>query len=112
MVIQCMDYRFVTEQRNFLVDKGYQNSYDLLVVAGASKNLEQIKDQIALSKKLHDPDEILIFDHEDCGGYGADNSFETHKENLLRAKSLLESAYPNTKIKLFFSKFEKIEEIS
>ncbi len=112
LVITCIDFRFVSSQRDFLLGLGLENNYDLLTTPGASKNLLQIEGAIAASLRLHEPKEILIFDHEDCGAYGENNSFEAHRQNLLKAQLYLEKTYPKVKGRLFISSFGQIKEIN
>lgn len=112
LVIRCIDFRFVTQQRDFLEKQGYKDKYDLLTVPGASKSLKKIAEAIDLAVKLHNPEEILIFDHEDCGVYQPDNSMENHKKHLRKAKTNLLKKYPELKVQTFITKFKTIEEIA
>ncbi len=112
LVIHCIDYRFVEMQAEFLSTQGYKDQYDLLTVPGSSKNLHSVEEWVALAIKLHDPREILIFDHEECGGYGADNSIETHRMHLNQAKNDLAQKYPDVKIETFIATFDGVKEIS
>ena len=86
LVISCIDFRFITNQRDYLNTSGLKDNYDLITVPGASLNIEKIEDSIDTSFKLHNPDEVYIFDHIDCGAYGKDNSEERHVKNLSLAK--------------------------
>jgi len=111
LVISCIDFRFITIIRNYLIDQGLGGKYDLITLPGASLNLEDATSSIATSITLHNPDEIYIFDHEDCGAYGEDNSNEKHVENLDKAKKYLSNKYPGRLIKVFIAYFNEIKEI-
>lgn len=111
LVITCIDYRFVSPQRDFLLPS-YEGKYDLIPTPGSSKEISKIEDSIATSVKLHDPKEILVFDHENCGAYGVEDSLDAHQTNLLKAKSTLEKTYPNRTVKLFLTGFETVKEIN
>lgn len=112
LVISCIDFRFVSRVRNFLVEQGLTDDYDSVTVPGASLGIEKLSEPIATSINLHEPSEIYIFDHEDCGAYGENNSLETHISNLKDAKEMLGKKYPNKLIKIFFVGFDMIKEIT
>ena len=97
--------------RDLLVGSGLKDNYDLIATPGASLGLEKIADSISTSIRLHEPENIYIFDHEDCGAYGEDNPREAHMRNLKKAKELLIQNYHNKKVLTYISGFDKIEEI-
>ena len=112
LVISCIDFRFVSKVRDFLANKGLKEDYDLVTVPGASLGIEKVTDSISISLRLHEPENIYIFDHEDCGAYGEGNSLESHIKNLKNAKELLTQHYPDEKVRTYIAGFDKIEEIS
>ncbi|MCH7541491.1 hypothetical protein IH981_01805 [Patescibacteria group bacterium] len=112
LVISCIDYRFVSRIRDFLVGQGLLDNYDLITVPGASLGFANISGSITTSINLHNPDEILIFDHEDCGAYGENNSKKLHSKNLMRSKQILAEKHPNKTVKTYISGFKKIDEVS
>ncbi len=111
LVISCIDFRFVTKIRDYLGNQDLIDSYDLITVPGASLNLNTVSESIATSIKLHDPAQIHIFDHEDCGAYGENNSREIHTKNLLKAKESLSNQSPGKSVKTYVVGFNKIEEV-
>ncbi len=121
----CMDFRFHNEMQKWLKDQGYLGHSDEVVVAGASRDLvkpleEFHKDallrQIELSVKLHDPDEIVVIDHQDCGGYAQDNTITSglsleedkkeHQKYFNDARKLLEAKFPNKTVKTFYAQLD------
>ena len=112
LVITCIDFRFVTKVRDILVSRGLKDNYDLITVPGASLGINKIDEVIATSVRLHEPGEIYIFDHEDCGAYGENNAKETHLENLKKAKEDLLTNYPDKKVRIFLTGFDKTEGIN
>ncbi|OGY26176.1 MAG: hypothetical protein A2Z24_00895 [Candidatus Woykebacteria bacterium RBG_16_44_10] len=112
LVISCIDFRFVTRVRDFLTKHGLVNEYDLITVPGASLGFSDITASVATSIKLHNPNEIYIFDHEDCGAYGQNNTSQAHTENLKKAKVALANTYPTKKITTYLTGFENIKEIN
>lgn len=69
-----------------------------MAVAGGVKNLGLLVDQVGLSVKLHGVCEAYLINHEDCGAYGEEGTFEKHKENLLLARDILKQKFPKLKI--------------
>ena len=111
LVISCIDYRFVTKVRDFILNRGLDGSYDLITVPGASLNLETIMDNIDTSIRLHNPSEIYIFDHEDCGAYGKNDSEKAHFGNLKKAKIMLLEKYSDKFIQTYISYFGEVKEL-
>src|SRR3990167_9746884 len=89
VVITCMDFRFHDKIQDFLKKKGYLGHCDEIVIAGASRDFvkpvhpedgKYVWKQLGLSIKLHDPDEIIVIDHQDCGGYAQDGTIPSGLE--------------------------------
>src|SRR3989338_9388589 len=98
IVISCMDFRlrkFLRALASSTLDKG---GYDRVAIAGGVKNLGVIVDQVALSVQLHHIHEVYLINHEDCGAYGKEGTFEKHKEDLLFAKTILNHRFPDIQI--------------
>lgn len=106
LAIHCIDYRFVEKQRDFFLEKGLEGNYDLIAYPGASKEVETLSDAISVSIRLHNPSKILILDHEDCGAFGENNSFDDHKNSLEKAKKFLEEKFPNISVELYLSQLD------
>ena len=129
VIISCMDFRFHKTLQHWLEENGYLGHIDEITIAGASRDiatpLEQshhdvLMRQIGLSIKLHDPDEIIICDHQDCGGYKdiivdgtpADKDFDMHKKFLGEAEEILKEKYPNKKFrKLYITMDQEVREV-
>mgnify|MGYP003729592339 CR=1 FL=1 len=124
-VLICMDFRFQKQIQKWLEKSGYLGVCDEIIVAGASRDLvkpietfhkDALLRQIELSVKLHDPDEILIIDHQDCGGYAQDKTIPSglseekdrreHIKFAIQAKNLLSSKFPEKIIKNYYAKLD------
>ncbi|MCL5411670.1 MAG: hypothetical protein M1150_02930 [Patescibacteria group bacterium] len=112
LAISCIDFRFVTKIREYLVNKGLEGNYDLIGIPGASLAIDEAIKAIEISDRLHHPSEVYVFDHEDCGAYGEDNSSEKHLENLRRAKEKILEVDPKLNVHLFLTKFDEIVEVN
>ncbi len=69
-----------------------------MAVAGGVKNFPLILEQINISIKLHHINEVYLINHEDCGAYGEEGTFEKHKEDLLLARDILKQKFPTLKV--------------
>ena len=119
-----MDFRFHKTLQHWLETNGYLGKIDEIAIAGASHDIvspqkpfhkDALMRQIDLSIKLHDPEEIIICDHEDCGGYKdlipdgttREEDIKKHKEYLKQAREILKELYPDKKIKTFYLTLDK-----
>ncbi len=130
-ILMCMDFRFQKSTQNWLEEKGYLGNCDEIIVAGASRDLvkpikkfhkDALLRQITLSVKLHDIDEIIIIDHQDCGGYAKDNTIPSnletnkdksfHKKYALNTKKILKEKFPGKKLSFYYARLDgKIEKL-
>lgn len=130
-VVTCMDFRFQDKIQSYLEEKGLLGNCDEIIIAGASRDFvtpveeddgRYVWKQLGLSVKLHDPDQIIIIDHQDCGGYAQDgtiaggqekeNDKNEHEKYLGTLKNKLEEKYPGKEIIMLYAPMEgDIEEI-
>ena len=111
LVIHCIDFRFQEIIQADLEHRELTGKFDRISYPGASKNLGQVKIASEVSLKLHDPDQVLIYEHEDCAAYGENNSPEIHKENAEKLKVLLKELKPNLEVTFLIATFEGIREL-
>lgn len=120
LALFCMDFRFKDAALEFLKHDLGLVDLDLVVLAGAAKNLAAPQDssdfkvtlkQFELSSKLHQIKKIVLIDHQDCGAYGGSAVFETSKGereahiiNLRKAGEILRQRFPDKEIVLFYAK--------
>lgn len=120
LVIHCMDFRFHSAIRDFLVSLGLKDQYDLVSIAGASKGIadgssdgEVLLKQIKLSQKLHGISEVYLLHHMDCGAYGGSNVFPDaqsekarHTQDLNAAKAKIQEQHPTLIVQTFIARLE------
>ena len=124
LIINCMDFRFHTAIREFLISLGLKDTYDLVSLAGVTKGLveddpsstELILKQVDGSLKLHNISELYLIHHMDCGGYGghsAFNSIEEEKERQLTdleaARTIISRKFPDLEIKKILARIEEAD---
>lgn len=96
-----MDFR-LTQFLNKWVESTLIEGFDRLAIAGGVKNLPFVLDQIKLSKKLHGIKEVYLINHEDCGAYGKEGTFEKHRFDLSKTKKIIQEKYPDLTVFLLF----------
>ena len=112
LVVACIDFMFQKYIRKWL-DKNFTNkTYDYVGFAGSTKDLETVRKQLDISVRLHHIKQAVLIHHEDCGAYGKDSTPNRHSADLLKAKKLIVSKYPNLSVSLYYihldGEFEKI----
>ena len=73
---------------NGYFDKEFLGEYDLISVAGGAKGIVEREDylfnQMAISCRLHSPENIVLIQHEDCGAYGGTSELGEREEDFQR----------------------------
>jgi hypothetical protein len=107
VILTCVDFRFVGWLDEFLHAEGLMGAADVIAWPGGGAALalaggDVIGDALALSLRLHGPEEMILAAHEECGrlkdaeGQG---SMGPH-ELLLAAGAGARSRFPDTKVRL------------
>lgn len=111
LIIHCIDLRFQEAIDEDVKKQAKYGEFDRIAWPGASIDFENVKNASEVSLKLHGPDEVIIYEHEDCGAYGQDNSPETHKTNAQKLANALKEANPNLKVSIKIATFKGIKEL-
>lgn len=113
LVIHCIDFRFHTAIREWLISQKLQDTYDVVSIAGAAKGLvdgdetskEVIMKQIDISERLHKISKIILIQHMDCGAYGGHSAFASeaeersrHSLDLEKATKVIHEQFPNLSV--------------
>lgn len=113
LVISCIDFRFRKFLNDWLNEKMSGKTYDYVGFAGGIKNLEIIVGQLDISVRLHQINEVVLINHEDCGAYGKESTHDRHSLDLKKAKEVILNKYPSLKVDLFYlhldGQFESIK---
>ncbi|MBW4668488.1 MAG: carbonic anhydrase [Cyanomargarita calcarea GSE-NOS-MK-12-04C] len=128
LVLSCIDFRFLTAERNFLRIKNLRDEYDWTALAGASLavtgfphlyDAEAFWDQLDLSYRLHHINKVIVLDHQDCGAYAImidpnlskdpERELQVHTDYLNRAYWSIRNRYPDIKVELYFAPLNKAE---
>jgi carbonic anhydrase len=131
-VITCIDFRLQETYSGFLKTHNMLGTSDIVSLAGCSRDLvkpladfhkDAFLRQVDLSVKLHDPDTIVLLDHQDCGGYAQDltiasglsveEDIKAHTKWGNRAKEILEGKYPGKNVRVYFARLSgEVSELS
>lgn len=122
LAVVCMDFRFHTAIREFLVSLDLKDQYDLVSLAGVMKGLvekdpassELILKQVEISRKLHGISEVIIIHHMDCGAYGGHQAFPgglieekaRQLNDLAAAESIIRSKFPDLAVRKVLARIE------
>jgi len=113
LVVNCMDFRFQTAVRAYMLEHGLEDDYDYVGLAGSGKALshdneaerELLIKQVSISRKQHNISQVYLFQHLDCAGFGGQAAFssqEIERERmhhvLHEAKLQLECSFPGVKV--------------
>lgn len=113
LVITCMDYRFRSAIRDFLLSQGYKDNYDMVALAGVTKDLVEgdeagsniILKEIDISHRLHGVEKLVIIHHMDCGGYGGHAAFDNLEDekakqiqDMRQAEEIIKAKHPDLEI--------------
>lgn len=112
-ILSCIDFRFQKYIRSWLDTNYAGKTFDYVGFAGGVKDLETILKQLAISVKLHDIKDVVLMNHEECGGYGAESTPENHARDLRKAKETILTLYPDVQVKCYYlhldGEFEEIK---
>jgi len=117
--LSCFDYRFDTALRKFFRRRGV-GAVDHIKIPGSAKALaapdresdrDFVLSMVRTSLRLHSPERMLIFGHNDCGAYpGA--SPQVIAADILRAAAMVRSAEPSLDVECYFCDFDGIYRVS
>jgi hypothetical protein len=115
LLISCVDFRLRDETEKLMEQIGLLDSYDEVVMPGASLALvsekhkhwaQTTKDIIGLLKDLHSIKQVILLDHKDCGAfevvYGAkkmkNDEMCLHKSVMATAAKKIQESFPGLKV--------------
>ena len=109
LAITCIDFRFCKMIEEDLAKRHLNGNCDRVAWPGTSKDHDNVLQTAKLSLKLHNPDELYIYEHEDCGAYGQDNSEKTHRQNATKLANSLQEIRPTLEVTTLMATFKGIK---
>jgi len=130
-IVTCIDFRLQKAYSNFIESRQMLSTCDVISLAGCSRDLvkpienwhkDALLRQIELSVKLHNPDTLILLDHQDCGGYAQDSTIAqgltvdqdrlAHSEWGKIAKAALLEKFPGKSVQVYYFQLDgKVEEL-
>ncbi len=102
VIVHCIDFRFQHYLDPWLHKNLGHFNYDRVSLAGGVFDFEYVLKQIEVSEELHDVEQVILINHEDCGAYGAEGNYARHKADLEAARDRLKTIYPNMDVELYY----------
>jgi len=102
IIVCCIDFRFQKFIRKWTDENLPDQAFDLVGLAGSTKDLDAILKQIVISVRLHQISRVVLIHHEECGAYGAESSLARHTADLHKARSAILSCYPHLDVSLYY----------
>ena len=96
-MLACIDFRFVEPLHSFLGSRGLTRDFDLVswpggAVALGTADRAALLDAVALACDLHQPNELFLIVHHDCGRLGGSTSFAGHHAETATLETALDVA--------------------
>ena len=131
LLLSCMDFRLMDDIERYMSGRGLRDSYDHIVLAGASLGAitdkypawnETFWQHLDIAIRLHNIHTVIVMDHRDCGAYhlilGAEHAKDpavekkTHADQLNKLRARIAEKYPELKVEtLLMSLDGKVEPI-
>ena len=114
-VISCFDFRFDAAVRKFLKRRGIA-VYDHVKIPGSVKAVavpdrdsdrDFVISMVQTSLRLHRAGRLMVFGHNDCGGYPG-VAPEVVAADMVKAAAVLRAAFPGLPCESYFCDFDGI----
>jgi carbonic anhydrase len=102
IIVTCIDFRLQESVNKWIAENFATRTFDRVAFGGGIKNLDAILSQIDIAVRLHSIKKAILVNHEDCGAYGAEGTYEKHIEDLRAAKTKVKEVYPNLEVGTYY----------
>lgn len=102
VIVHCIDFRFQKYLDAWLGENYARCKYDRVSLAGGVFDYDYVLKQIKISEALHDINQIVLVNHENCGAYGAEGTYARHKADLEEAKRKLDILFPKLDVEIYY----------
>ena len=117
-LIRCIDFRLGKPIKEYQEREGIMGNCDEPGAAGGVKDADFVLRQLDISVRLHNPQEVILINHTDCGAYGGskvfgslEEEYKFHVEELKKAKEMILAKYPSLKVKMLLAKIQPSGEV-
>lgn len=113
IIITCIDFRFQEYITKWIEDHFEEKTYDRVAFAGGVYDLETILKQVSIADRLHHIKKVVFINHEDCGAYGEEGTYDRHAHDLEQAGKEVKEKFPNLGVETYYLHLDGIfEQIS
>jgi carbonic anhydrase len=114
-----MDFRLHRDVDRWMKKNRLVGDCDIVSVAGAGKDIVDnpngfVMNQIALSKKLHNSQTVVLIHHMDCGAYGGHGAFNNYEAErnfqifqMKKAAKIVQNKIRGLRIKILLAHLHK-----
>ena len=102
IVITCIDFRFQEYIVLWLHKHLGHLEYDRVALAGGVFDFYTILKQVEIADGLHAIKKVILMNHEDCGAYGKEGTYDRHKSDLMEAERKIEALFPRLDVEAYY----------
>ncbi len=102
LVIHCMDYRLQKYLNDWLDTNYAAGKYDRVAIAGGALDIHSVLKHVELAVRLHVIKRVVLINHENCGAYGIDGTYERHKADLAEAQRKVLKSFPGLQVEKYY----------
>lgn len=102
LAITCIDYRLQGYIEDWLRKNFGEKNYDRVSIAGGVFDFYSILPQVEIADNLHKIKKVILINHENCGAYGAEGSFERQQKDLMEAERKIETLFPHLDVETYY----------
>lgn len=102
VVVHCMDARLQKPINDWLQRRFSLSDYDVISLAGGVYEMDMILKQIQISHQRHHTRRAILINHENCGMYGDQSTFERHAADLHLAEEKIKEILPEMQVELYY----------
>src|SRR5260221_62035 len=110
IIITCIDFRLQDHINKSVSENFTPKTFDRVALGGGVKNLATILGQIDIAVRLHHIKKVILVNHEDCGAYGTEGTYEKHQLDLTTAKAKVKEIYPELRVETYYLHLDGIFE--
>lgn len=106
VVVTCIDFRFQEYITNWIKENFPSQEHDRVALAGGVFGLETVLKQVEISNKLHHIRRVIFINHEDCGAYGEEGTYEKHVADLQNAASKVKEQFSKLEVETYYLRLD------
>jgi len=122
-IVMCSDYRFIQVLIDWVNALGLLGKFDLIALPGSQKQSQSAEhffcNALGTLIDLHDPEQVILIAHRDCGAYGGSEKFTSwHEEreyylhDLREASELIQKEFPGVAVQRFIINCDGFDDAS